>query len=136
MAYRVNSNQSVRIRNLETEVSKLLGENLELKEQAIKLQEGLDKHPTPVSWKEVKVLKQRLETKIRDFSGLLQELDDVHQRQGGQGKAKQNSYNTTSPGQLARQKPIRAKLAFIDAQAEDRLPPISEERRSSQAFDT
>lgn len=72
---RVNSGQSIRIRNLETEISRLLAENIALREDAINARAEADKWKANHKLgKEVLRMKEQLELKVSEFSELLGEL--------------------------------------------------------------
>lgn len=68
---RANSTQSQHIRNLENEVSRLLAENLQLREQVLRLQSELENRPVLDSDTRTLHLKLQLETKISEISTLL-----------------------------------------------------------------
>lgn len=72
---RVNSNQSIRIRNLETEISRLLAENIALREDAIDARAEADKWKASHKLnKEVLRMKEQLELKLSEVSDLVGEL--------------------------------------------------------------
>ena len=129
---RVNSTQSVRIRNLEGEVSRLLAENLELKEEIIRIHEETATELGTKALKQVETLKERLEEKLKDLGGVLQEFGEISVRPGRHGRALQQLSRPRDLGALARQRPLRLRVAVDDPVAEGRLPVIDEERRSSQ----
>jgi hypothetical protein len=70
---RINSQQSVRIRNLETEGARLLAENLSLREQVINLQHVLDTQSSRPSLENIK-----LEAKIQELGNLVAELGQMN----------------------------------------------------------
>lgn len=74
---RINSQQSVRIRNLETEGARLLAENLNLREQVIHLQHALETQSTRPSLENIGAVKDKLEAKIQEFAGLVAELGQM-----------------------------------------------------------
>ena len=72
---RVNSTQSLRIRNLEAEISRLLAENISLREQAINsAQEAERWRSSHKVITEVGHLKDRLESRLSEVSALVTEL--------------------------------------------------------------
>ena len=72
---RANSTQSVRIRNLESETTRLLSENIELREQVIKLQASLDRRErTRVVIENVEATKQKLEEKVSELGNIIKSL--------------------------------------------------------------
>lgn len=73
--YRVNSAQSIRIRSLESETTRLLSENIELREQVIKIQAALDKRErSKVDLENVEATKQQLEGKVAEMQELVRSL--------------------------------------------------------------
>lgn len=76
--YRVNSTQSIRIRSLESETTRLLSENIELREQVIKLQAVLDKRDrSKVALENVEATKKQLEGKVAEMQELVKSLGQV-----------------------------------------------------------
>ncbi|RMD41166.1 hypothetical protein DV735_g3955, partial [Chaetothyriales sp. CBS 134920] len=82
---RTNSAQSLRIRNLETEIARLLAENIALREAAIAAQREAER------WQrrghvagEVVAMRERLEKKLAEVSVLVQELGVLGE--GGEGR--------------------------------------------------
>ncbi|CCU77227.1 Shugoshin [Blumeria hordei DH14] len=80
-------NHSQHIRNLENEVSRLLAENLELREQVLRLQSELENRPVLDSDTRTLQLKLQLETKISEISTLLSHF-------GSNYKAKKKAIST------------------------------------------
>ncbi|KAF2266704.1 hypothetical protein CC78DRAFT_566761 [Lojkania enalia] len=74
---KTNSQQSIRIRNLETEGSRLLAENLSLREQVLQLQNALEAHSNRPSFENIDSLKERLESKIQELGSLVAELGQL-----------------------------------------------------------
>ncbi|KAL1304615.1 hypothetical protein AAFC00_003582 [Neodothiora populina] len=90
---KINSNQSLRIRTLEAEVSKLQGENLGLREEIAHLQAGLSSAQSQISSDSLISVKDRLESKLRDLSDLVSELgilQPTRDASGGAGKRETN----------------------------------------------
>jgi Shugoshin N-terminal coiled-coil region/Shugoshin C terminus len=72
---RVNSTQSLRIRNLEAEISRLLAENIAIREQAINsAQEAERLRCSQRIFRDVSRLKDQLESKLSEVSTLVTEL--------------------------------------------------------------
>ncbi|EME83772.1 uncharacterized protein MYCFIDRAFT_84080 [Pseudocercospora fijiensis CIRAD86] len=71
-----NSSQSLRIRSLELEVSKLLADNLELREQVLGLQNELYDARVQASSAAAKRLKVQLRAQIAQLAGLVDSIDD------------------------------------------------------------
>src|SRR2546421_7443136 len=75
---RVNSTQSLRIRNLEAEISRLLAENISLREQAINgAQEAERWRSSHKLITEVGQLKDKLESRLSEVSALVTELGSL-----------------------------------------------------------
>lgn len=75
VVYRVNSTQSTKIRSLETETTRLLTENIDLREQVIKLQAQLDRRERGKAVIEnVEATKRQLEGKVAEMQELLASL--------------------------------------------------------------
>ena len=78
---RVNSTQSLRIRNLEAEISRLLAENIALREQAINsAQEAERLRSSQRIFKDVGRLKEQLETKLLEVGSLVTELGGLPEK--------------------------------------------------------
>lgn len=122
---RVNSTQSLRIRNLESEVSRLLSENLNLREQIIRLQYEINNN---VEADIISTVKGSLEDKLAELGGLVQQLGNLHQSTEEHRAARRRS-GVKSP---AKQSPAHrswknglSTSGFTDG-ADGRLPPIVE----------
>ncbi|KAH0613280.1 uncharacterized protein H6S33_009660 [Morchella sextelata] len=128
---RVNSTQSTKIRSLETETTRLLTENIDLREQVIKLQAQLDRRERGKAVIEnVEATKRQLEGKVAEMQELLASLGKaitVSPRVKPQPKQKAH---IVSPDQTT----YRRGLSFSFSEAmrtEDNLPAISEDSRRS-----
>jgi Shugoshin N-terminal coiled-coil region/Shugoshin C terminus len=72
---RVNSTQSLRIRNLEAEISRLLAENIAIREQAINSAQEVERlRSSQRIFRDVSRLKEQLESKLSEVSTLVTEL--------------------------------------------------------------
>ena len=71
---RNNSAQCLRIRALECDVSRLLSENLNLREEILRLQTALSAAQSIPSSPSLACIKEQLEAKLRDFGALISEL--------------------------------------------------------------
>ncbi|KAF2184458.1 hypothetical protein K469DRAFT_667022 [Zopfia rhizophila CBS 207.26] len=74
---KTNSQQSIRIRNLETEGSRLLAENLSLREQVLQLQNALEAQSNRPSFENIHSVKDQLEAKIQELGSLVAELGQL-----------------------------------------------------------
>ncbi|KAK4610653.1 Shugoshin [Fulvia fulva] len=67
-----NSSQSLRIRSLELEVSKLLGDNLDLREQVLSLQNEVHSARRQAGSEAMRRMKSDLQMKLAELSGLVE----------------------------------------------------------------
>lgn len=115
---RVNSNQAVRIRNLELEISRLLAENLELRSQIIRQDFAPQRNKEFVN--HVGDIRSQLDAKLREITNLVQTLD------------KPTKPRRTSINQIPKAKPRtrdeREQLMEALQQQEGRLPGIPENK--------
>ncbi|KAH0543871.1 hypothetical protein FGG08_001910 [Glutinoglossum americanum] len=120
---RVNSTQSLRIRNLEAEISRLLAENVSLREQIIKLQAQADRNSGRHVLENVEGFKRILEGKLLEIGELVGGLGaislDVSPR----------AYRARrSPGQDQKNWKNTFTLSEVTSHHEGRLPPILEDK--------
>jgi hypothetical protein len=131
---RVNSTQSLRIRNLEAEISRLLAENISLREQAINsAQEAERWRSSHKLITEVGHLKDRLESKLSEVSAIVTELGSLPEK-----AARRSSYRrrsgipepVRSPDQKdwKNRQTIGGVIAGERELQEGRLPPIHEDK--------
>ncbi|KAF2704794.1 hypothetical protein K504DRAFT_415997 [Pleomassaria siparia CBS 279.74] len=71
---KTNSQQSIRIRTLENDASRLLAENLSLREQVLHLQSAFESQSNCPSFETIDAVRDKLEAKIQDLAGLVAEL--------------------------------------------------------------
>ena len=129
MFIRANSTQSLRIRNLESEVSRLLAENIAFREQCIKLQYELDNGPGRDAMEGVGNIKGRLEAKLTELGGLVQELGIVAERKRNRSPRRRSGVKS-SPKRSPDQKVWKNTLTISEVMggADGRLPPIVEDK--------
>ncbi|KAL8779574.1 MAG: hypothetical protein Q9194_001365 [Teloschistes cf. exilis] len=122
---RANSTQSIKIRNLEGEVSRLLSENLLLREQVIKLQFEINNN---VGSENIGNVKQSLEAKLLELGSLIQELGNVQQDAEGRRALRRRSGVKSAPKQSPDQRNWKNGLTISDVMGgvDGRLPPIVE----------
>ena len=125
-----NSTQSLRIRNLESETTRLLSENISLREQVIKSQQELDNSLHRSALDGIGNVKDKLEFKLAELSNLVVEL----------GKAHKNAVQQPSPGSRRpeRKSPKKSPdqrnwknvltLSEVTGGQDGRLPPIEEDK--------
>ncbi|KAK8228270.1 hypothetical protein HDK77DRAFT_415987 [Phyllosticta capitalensis] len=74
---KTNSNQSVRIRSLENEQTRILHENFLLHEEIIRLQSELERTRGDNAIRHVNAVKDKLDAKVLEISGLIAELNAI-----------------------------------------------------------
>jgi hypothetical protein len=113
---KTNSIQSVRIRCLESEVSRLLAENLELREELLQLRNSVES--CPPSHAVVNNLRERLENKLHEISSLVLELGDLPRA----------NRSARSPRKEPLRRPER-NLELEEEMLDGRLPTIKENKQ-------
>ncbi|QSS59282.1 shugoshin [Histoplasma capsulatum] len=126
---RANSIQSLRIRTLESEVSRLLVENAALREEAIAANQELEKlkHDGQLGC-EIDNLKSQLDAKLAEFGSLIADLGSLPRRRGLLSKPKRRSIDgefQISPETARRRSLMKAARQVTD---ESRLPAIMEDK--------
>jgi hypothetical protein len=110
----------MRIRILESDCSRLLAENLALRERAMHLQHTVDKHANSLSFENIDAVRSQLEAKMQEVASLVASL----------GQPKQMERRRRSQP-LARHRPqernFRSGLCIQDV--EDRMMPTIDESR-------
>ncbi|GAB7356301.1 hypothetical protein MBLNU459_g7100t3 [Dothideomycetes sp. NU459] len=79
-----NSAQCLRIRSLECDMSRLLAENLNLREEILRLQGQLCATETRINSSSLLSVKDQLEAKLREFGSLISELDTLQESRSDQ----------------------------------------------------
>ena len=131
---RVNSTQSLRIRNLETEISRLLGENISLREQAINSAQEAERWRSSHNLiKEVVYLKDKLESKLSEVSAFVTELGSLPEKAGRRSSYRRRSgipEPVRSPDQKdwKNRQTIGGVITGERELQEGRLPPIHEDK--------
>ncbi|RDW82138.1 hypothetical protein BP6252_03250 [Coleophoma cylindrospora] len=126
---RVNSTQSQRIRNLENEVSRMLADNLRLREQIIRQQNELENNKSQRIVDHASAIKSQLEAKLLEIGALITGLgDEAPQQKKPSPKAAPTSRKSLSKS--PDQKSWKNLCSLSDAVAghEGRLPPIPENK--------
>lgn len=119
---RVNSTQSIRIRNLENEVSNLLTENLALREQLSRYKLELEGGKAQRIADHTGEVKLQLEEKLLELSELIGELG--HPPRSKKPSPKRGKITLTNPNQSPNSRAWRNEAA----EQEGRLPPIVEHK--------
>ena len=125
--YRVNSTQSLRIRSLEAETSRLLSENIELREEAIRLRHELDKSRR---WNNVASVKSKLEDKLAELGYLVNELGSVQNGDVNDSSPLRKRVERASSKRSPDQKNWKNALTLSEVTGgqDGRLPPIVEDK--------
>ena len=127
---RINSTQSLRIRNLEAETSRLLSENIALREQNIKLQCEVERRSTRNTLHNVGLVKGKLEAKLAELGSLVVELGEIQSRRRTShrpsGGHSENLATKRSPDQRNWKNALT--LSEVTAGQDGRLPPILEDK--------
>jgi len=125
---RVNSTQSVRIRNLENEVSRLLAENLVIREENLGLRGKLNKSQGYRLVEHTHTVRTQMEAKVRELNALITSLGTSPPPE--KISPKSGKIVSSSPKQSPDQrnwKNICTLSEAIEGQ-EGRLPPILEDK--------
>ncbi|KAK2800348.1 hypothetical protein FQN50_008164 [Emmonsiellopsis sp. PD_5] len=124
---RANSIQSLRIRTLESDVSRLLAENVSLREEIIALNQELEKSQSNKRLdNEIDIIKTKLDAKLAEFGSLISDLGSLPQRRELVGEPKHGQ--NISPEAARRRSPM--KMARETSNGDDgRLPAILEDKR-------
>lgn len=132
---RVNSTQSLRIRNLEAEISRLLAENIAIREQAINIAQESEKWRAACkATKEISNLKSRLEVKLQEVSNIVTELGELPEKAAKRKSAPRKSItivkSVRSPDEKEwkNRQTIGGVLHAERAEQEGRLPAILEDK--------
>ena len=127
---RVNSTQSVRIRTLEAEISRLLSENIAFREQIIRLEQENDQEHRRNLREDVRSIQNKLEDKLAELGGIVSELDrarDVAQ-QAPSPFRKQNKRRSLKKSPDQRNWKNNLTLSEATRGHDGRLPPILEDK--------
>lgn len=125
---RANSTQSLRIRNLENEISKLLADNLGLREHILHLQNELENGKAQRVADQAGAIKSQLEAKLLEIGALITGLGDETTRKKSSPRA--GRLMRASPKRSPDQKNWKNMCTLSEAVAsqEGRLPPIPENK--------
>jgi hypothetical protein len=126
---RANSSQSLRIRNLENEVSKLLADNLGLRGQILRLQSEVDSGNAQRTAAYAIHIKSELEAKLQEIGALLGGLGEPLKLANKSPKS--GKITRASPGTSPDQKNWKNICTLSETMAgqEGRLPPILENKQ-------
>lgn len=122
---RDNSAKSLRIRNLENEVSRLLAENLRFREQIAHLENEVSVSKNRRIIDHINLTKSNLELKLVEMMTLVQEMKHVPATKR-RSSFEPRKVETRSPGSKAQRNMAIMSEALADQ--EGRLPPILENK--------
>ncbi|MCJ1475329.1 hypothetical protein MMC13_003991 [Lambiella insularis] len=127
---RANSTQSLRIRNLEAETSRLLSENLALREQVISLQHELDCRPKRSVLEDLGLVKDKLDIKLAELGSLVFELGQARKSAIADNSPPRRRSRKASPKRSPDQRNWKNVLSLSEVTGgqDGRLPPIVEDK--------
>ena len=127
---RANSTQSLRIRNLEAETSRLLSENIALREQVIKLQYEVDRNSNRRTLRNVDLVRGQLEAKLAELGSLVLELGNVKSNRRSSTSPVKDYVERKSPKRSPDQRNWKNALTLSDVTRgqDGRLPAIMEDK--------
>jgi len=125
---RANSAQSLRIRNLENETSRLLADNLGLREHVLRLRLELDDGRARRIADNTTIIKAQLEVKMQEISSLINNLNQAPTPEKKPQKAGKIVRESISGSPDHRNWKNMCTLSEAVASQEGRLPPILENK--------
>ncbi|OAP55704.1 hypothetical protein AYL99_09856 [Fonsecaea erecta] len=132
---RINSTQSQRIRNLETEISRLVAENISLREQAIAAQAEAERWRAASSVSaDILDLRDRLNRKVEEVAEMLVEMGNLPEKAARKGRRRSRLARETMSS--ATEQEWRNRQSTREALAQERggdfydgrLPAIHEDK--------
>ncbi|KAK5086514.1 hypothetical protein LTR05_003682 [Lithohypha guttulata] len=125
---RVNSNQSIRIRNLENELARLIAENVKIREEAISAKVEAEKWKAAHRLsKEVLRMKSQLEEKLSEVNALVGELGGLPEKVARRSSQRRRRDCLVSELVKTDEEPERRQRQTLCDQ-EGRLPAILEDK--------
>lgn len=105
-----------------------MSENLSLRERVVRLQHELDKAVDHSVLDDLGTVKRKIETKLAELGGFVQELSKVHTNAENRRMPKRRSSIKNSPPKSPGQKNWKNAVALseITCGGDNRLPPIVE----------
>ncbi|KAK5192152.1 hypothetical protein LTR47_003611 [Exophiala xenobiotica] len=127
---RVNSTQSQRIRNLETEVTRLVAENVAWREQAIAAKSEAERwRRTNSVSEEILNMKEKLQSKVKEVSLLLAEMGELPEKAARKAKRKSRIQTESIAEQDWKHRLSMREAAVAERDMHDgRLPAILEDK--------
>lgn len=123
----MNSTQSLRIRSLENETSRLLAENLALREQILRLHSDLEANKAHQIVKNTRAAKSQLEEKLLELSALISGLGKEPARKKSL-LATKTTRETPSRSPSQRDWKNMYTMSEVIGGLDGRLPPILENK--------
>ena len=120
---KANSTQSLRIRSLELENSRLLGDNLQLRERNLQLQRLCENTRARASGEAIRKIRDELQAKFSELSGFVVGLADFHQDDWSDEKSLSKE-RILSPS--VRQ--YRERLPLPELMRDSQMPTIQENK--------
>ncbi|RMZ69454.1 shugoshin [Pyrenophora seminiperda CCB06] len=117
---KVNSTQSIRIRSLENDCSRLLAENLALREQVLSLHNKIESRP---GLDHIDAVKMQLEAKLQELGGLVAGLAQM--KNGNQQDKGRRKSQTTAKRRSEEERQWRSGLGLQEVE-NAMLPTIAE----------
>lgn len=126
---RVNSTQSLRIRSLENEISRLLAENLDFREQILRLRSEATVKNSQAVADHINSTKSQLEVRLQEINALVAGLNKAPKPMAESPVEEQQS-DKTAAFRSSEEKKWRNMCAMSEEVAiqEGRLPPILENK--------
>lgn len=125
---RANSAQSLRIRSLENEISKLLADNLGLRGHIIHLQNEIENGQAQQIAEHTGHIKAQLEAKLAEMGAMLNGLGQTQSTTKSPKAGKTTSNNSSNSPEQKNWKNM-CSLSEAVASQEGRLPPILENKQ-------
>ncbi|KAK5452745.1 hypothetical protein LTS15_006893 [Exophiala xenobiotica] len=127
---RVNSTQSQRIRNLETEITRLVAENVAWREQAIAAKAEAERwRRTNSVSEEILNMKEKLQSKVKEVSLLLAEMGELPEKAARKAKRKSRIQTESLAEQDWKHRLSMREAAGAERDMYDgRLPAILEDK--------
>ncbi|KIV98006.1 hypothetical protein PV10_01700 [Exophiala mesophila] len=129
---RVNSTQSQRIRNLESEISRLVAENISLREQVIAAQAETQrwKRANTTNSRDIIIdVKDRLERKLKEVSDLISEMDGLPEKISRRASRRRSALPVVVKS--LSEEEYKNRIAMKEALAKERQDPALDGRLPS-----
>ncbi|KAJ9631883.1 hypothetical protein H2203_000283 [Taxawa tesnikishii (nom. ined.)] len=124
-----NSNQSLRIRALECDISRLVAENFSLKEHINALQNELTITQSQISISNIDGVKSQLEEKLREIGTLVAELGSSQQTGNNRRRESLDAIYSAKKAESAGQATRKPRIPLAEATGQEgRLPTIAEDK--------